>query len=326
MTGVPIGARIATGVAAFAQTTAPLAWPVVLVAAAAWSSAMSRPVRTLAALALVMMAAQSSYLVWIGGDAWSLDYSNRFMATAVPVLLVATIASGSEPGRLFEFRAASILFVAVNVALIAALVHTGLLDLGPRSNWAIVLGWVVALLVPLLGPVGDGRLPARLTHRASVLAVVLAAVFVPSAHAWVRWAFLNAPAVRDDIAFAKQGLMLKDNLPPGAQVAATWLGAPSYFTGLRSIDLLGKTDRHVARLPGALPFVPGHNKMDLAYSVGTLRPDVVLLDKALFADYGYLRLPNGIWIKRDSLKSVESPKRLADSWCVSPTESAYCPQ
>ena len=30
-------------------------------------------------------------------------------------------------------------------------------------------------------------------------------------------------------------------------------------------------------LPGTLPFRPGHNKMDLAYSVGTLHPDVVII-------------------------------------------------
>ena len=47
------------------------------------------------------------------------------------------------------------------------------------------------------------------------------------------------------------------------------------------IDLLGKNDRHIARLLARLPagakpfFVPGHIKWDYAYSIGTLRPDVV---------------------------------------------------
>ncbi len=50
------------------------------------------------------------------------------------------------------------------------------------------------------------------------------------------------------------------------------------------MDLLGKTDLHVAaeasRVPGGarrfMDFRPGHTKYDDAYSIGELRPDIIV--------------------------------------------------
>jgi hypothetical protein len=75
---------------------------------------------------------------------------------------------------------------------------------------------------------------------------------------------------------AALGMALRDHLPPDAVVADVWAGAPFYFSGLRVIDLLGKNDPVVAHLPARYGSLPGHNKMDLNYSLGTLRPDVVV--------------------------------------------------
>jgi len=56
-------------------------------------------------------------------------------------------------------------------------------------------------------------------------------------------------------------------------------GAMPYYSGLRGVDVLGKTDRHIARLDRAPApcesVTPGHNKYDLHYSIGKLRPDVI---------------------------------------------------
>jgi hypothetical protein len=40
--------------------------------------------------------------------------------------------------------------------------------------------------------------------------------------------------------------------------------------------MLGKNDRVVAHLASRTPFYPGHSKWDYAYSIGALRPDVVV--------------------------------------------------
>lgn len=61
-------------------------------------------------------------------------------------------------------------------------------------------------------------------------------------------------------------------------------GAFPYFANRVAIDLLGKADGHVARVPmktfhrlrSLIWFAPGHLKWDFAHSIGRLRPDVVL--------------------------------------------------
>ena len=73
------------------------------------------------------------------------------------------------------------------------------------------------------------------------------------------------------------GLLLKQNTPPTSKVADFWGGSPYYFSERYGVDLLGKSDRHIAQLPvtptsGTLP---GHNKFDYQYSLGELKPDFV---------------------------------------------------
>ncbi len=69
-----------------------------------------------------------------------------------------------------------------------------------------------------------------------------------------------------------------------ATVGSPWAGAIPYYSERRAIDFLGKSDRRIAGLPpdlsgavgwGGLTSVPGHNKYDLAYSIGERRPDYV---------------------------------------------------
>lgn len=78
------------------------------------------------------------------------------------------------------------------------------------------------------------------------------------------------------------GVKLACYVDPQASIAVAAAGALPYYSGLRGIDVLGKSDRHVARLPPDLAFsadgrtvTPGHNKYDLHYSIEQLRPDVI---------------------------------------------------
>ena len=84
---------------------------------------------------------------------------------------------------------------------------------------------------------------------------------------------------------------------PEAKIAVIWAGAVPYFTGRQAIDILGKSDRYVARLPSHdLEFYPGHMKWDYDYSFGKLAPDVIteiweekeLAGKHLRENYLYL--------------------------------------
>ena len=79
-------------------------------------------------------------------------------------------------------------------------------------------------------------------------------------------------------------LALNEVTTKEASVGVLWAGTIPYYTGLRAIDFLGKTDRRIASLPPdrsgktawrGMKSVPGHNKYDLKYSIAQLRPTYV---------------------------------------------------
>jgi arabinofuranosyltransferase len=70
------------------------------------------------------------------------------------------------------------------------------------------------------------------------------------------------------------GVHLHRTAPPDTTVAVIWAGALPYFSRLPAVDILGKSDRVVARMP-ARNDAPGHNKWDYRYSVGALHPLVI---------------------------------------------------
>jgi hypothetical protein len=84
---------------------------------------------------------------------------------------------------------------------------------------------------------------------------------------------LNQRMVRDGIALSRYA-------DPGGSVAVMAAGTVPYYSGMRGVDILGKSDRHIARTRphpgiGSASVTPGHNKYDLYYSIGKLRPDVL---------------------------------------------------
>jgi hypothetical protein len=72
-------------------------------------------------------------------------------------------------------------------------------------------------------------------------------------------------------------LALRDHTSPAARVAVHAAGMIPYFSHRHAIDVLGKTDAHVAALPPHPGEPIGHNKYDAAYSLGEQGADVVAL-------------------------------------------------
>jgi hypothetical protein len=86
-------------------------------------------------------------------------------------------------------------------------------------------------------------------------------------------------------------------LPPHLVVADAWAGIPPYFSGLRGVDLLGKTDAHVARRPARYGRTIGHNKLDPSYSLGVRRPDLVIIPPAKWLAKASVRRDRAeIWV------------------------------
>jgi len=70
------------------------------------------------------------------------------------------------------------------------------------------------------------------------------------------------------------GLFLGEHYP-NALLAAEAVGKTPYFSGLRTIDMLGLCDAHISKLPPVRKASPGHEKSDGAYVLGR-RPDVIV--------------------------------------------------
>jgi hypothetical protein len=101
-----------------------------------------------------------------------------------------------------------------------------------------------------------------------------------------------------------------------AVLAVSSAGAIPYFSERPAIDILGKSDPHIAAsdpLPG--PFLPGHTKRDYAYSFGELQPDVITQifgpippELAGFMSERYRHVGGMLWFRTDS--TAVDPDRL----------------
>lgn len=113
-----------------------------------------------------------------------------------------------------------------------------------------------------------------------------------------------------------QAQWIEQHTTKDASIAVTWAGITPYFTDRRFIDLYGKADSVIARMPakpwkGAhalLSFFPGHNKWDYDYSIGKLTPDVVaqlveIDDKPVKLLENYVAVPEDtriVYLKKES--------------------------
>jgi hypothetical protein len=90
------------------------------------------------------------------------------------------------------------------------------------------------------------------------------------------------------------GKVVRDTFPAGTTIALSPVGAIPYFSGLPTLDILGLTDAHIARMP-ADPGITrkGHQKHDGAYILSR-RPDVLLLGNGVIVSRDGTR-PGGLW-------------------------------
>ena len=106
------------------------------------------------------------------------------------------------------------------------------------------------------------------------------------------------------------GLFLHDHTSSDTSVALHWAGLPIYFGERRGIDVLGMSDRHIAKL--AVPrFRPGHSKWDWNYVINERRPDILLrssrgvLENLDFRENYYVvdtpLLPDRFMVRKDSV-------------------------
>ncbi len=126
------------------------------------------------------------------------------------------------------------------------------------------------MVLAFVGIQGLGlRRPLRLAI--SILCLVTIPLSIPI------YTFFSPSRGPWDIGNIRIGLLLKQNTPANSKVADFYAGSVFYFSERYGVDLLGKSDHHIAHLPTVSNGLkPGHNKFDFDYSLGIFKPDFVV--------------------------------------------------
>ena len=246
--------------------------------------------------------------------AWRLRNGARFVA---PFLSTSRyLLSFALCSLLFQRDARRVLLLGFAICVVAGQIYVGG-DAWPY--WRMLVPGVAALTVLTVdGAAALGRCALRNKHcwlsSSCSVAAAAAAVYVAD-QPFLAELRLQVPAymVSFNRATVEAGLELARYADPEGSVAVAAAGAVPYYSGLRGVDVLGKSDRHIARLPGDGSYgdtvTPGHNKYDLHYSIEQLRPDAIYDAVSLsrrpgndvfeFVRRNYVQR-GSFWLRRDS--------------------------
>jgi hypothetical protein len=310
---VSLATRAQRGFEALAGTSLLQLWvPLVLAGYGAFLLRTSR--RREGQLLVALVIATCAYSVYVGGDSWELfQFPNRFIASVVPLLFVLVAVAihsllqdrRQSPKGLFVL----VTVLAAGAALAAWPPHFVLREARVSP----------ALAGDRLGSIESVLSPARVQAVSILVAVAVLALTVrvrririPVAVVLVLGALLlsldGEQAVEKggvawqtythfDSGLVRIGLDVRRLTTPAQSIAVLHAGSIPYFSHRTSIDLLGKNDPVIAHerpRPG-LAFLPGHVKWDYRYSIGRLRPDVVVAlwtpkdVQSVERAYGYVR-------------------------------------
>ena len=290
-TGVPLAERLARGARALADVSVfSLVAPASLAAGGvAWALARRR--LAIFALPLSMVLSQLLYSVWVGGDAWEeVGYANRYIATVLPLIAVlggigaAALATAARrerrPALVAVLAAAALGCLAMGTWRRNLLTATVTGDWDPWRGWLVAVGMslvVVSLavgLAPARAP--EVRSSGRRRGPAALVGVVtLVAILAANGNSLLRWHRAGPAYLGIDASWVEDGLLINACTVPGTTVGAFAAGQIIYYADRPGVDLLGKSDRVIARMEPAAGFRPGHNKFSYERSVEQLSPDVL---------------------------------------------------
>jgi hypothetical protein len=194
-------------------------------------------------LIMLVLSGQIAYSVYVGGDAWEHHGgANRYIVIAMPLFFA-----------LLSWSMAELLKTAA-----------GMLPTRP----AVEVGWRFVFFIVF------------------VFSLLNFNALIGEWKSIERWNLSRRP---DYVAGGDRNLSialaLKNVTQPGASVAVVGAGTiPYYLPDRYAIDILGKADPYIAhqgvRTPMSIvdiPYMrPGHMKWDYAYTIGELKPDVIV--------------------------------------------------
>jgi hypothetical protein len=169
---------------------------------------------------------------------------------------------------------------------------------------------------PWLEALARGRPPALRAAPGLVLAAALSLAASP-ATARREWLDPRAPTLLQavNVLNYRYAVYLREHTRPDTSVALHWAGVTGYFAERPAVDVLGRCDRHIAKLR-VDRFLPGHSKWDWPYVLREQRPDVFvevsrgLLDLPEFRSEYFEARGDGLafFLRRESLAKLLDPK------------------
>lgn len=183
------------------------------------------------------------------------------------------------------------------------------------------------MLVPLVPPLvvlaaagvfaAAARAPVSWRHWPSVGAVVaMCLLLAPALRAVVDHAIPEQHGLARVTRWTQVGQFLA-KVHPGATVAATPVGAIGYFSGARILDLVGLTDRTVAKEGDRIPTINskgkiGHERVHTEYILSQ-KPDIIVIDSWKDEPWGrgdqVFTQFHGEWQLIDAIESGRAPYR-----------------
>ena len=187
-----------------------------------------------------VLACQIAYSTYVGGDAWEwYGGANRYITVAMPLFMIlfAIGLDGCARGLAYLIR---------------------------DETKHPMAGWATAAILCALTVIGIALHDPLSLHRLKPRDLLM----------------LAPPQQREQKYYLTVARDLDSYADRDATIAVVWAGITPYFDNRNAIDLLGKNDPTIAHLPmhidRRLGFYPGHLKWDYDYSIGTLKPDVIV--------------------------------------------------
>lgn len=227
------------------------------------------------------------YSIWVGGDAWeSSRMANRYVSVSLPFAIISIVLAAYNlhhqpfnikqkyhfglkfflillsfsylqifypfPGRviklsIFEILAVSfaVCFLVITIFFCSYKIYIQIISKKNNPNFKLLISTIILTLT--------------------------------SGWPTAEWLYRGGMHVNDDYNMSLVSKNIKMITKIDAVIATPIAGASAYYSERKMIDILGKSDREIASRKPIGKIYPGHNKWDYEYSIGKLKPDVVLM-------------------------------------------------
>lgn len=212
----------------------------------------------------VLGLSQIGYAFYVGGDTF---HPNRFLVPATVCVVALLIPAMTVLPRSGGKGAAAALLGAAVAAVVL---------------WrTLPEGWAWLALIPPVVAVVAGASEDRWRRGVPALPATAAAIAVLAVTAgnnvagYSGWWTDGAALWPMDRLAVPAAMAYEDFTAPDAVIAVYGAGAIPYWAERPAVDLLGKSDRVVAREARRGRFIPGHDKWDYTHSILGQMPDVI---------------------------------------------------